>query len=187
MNTPRVRLGTSGRTRRRAAEYDCYPVRSLSFVSALIDVEAIRSVGLPVAGYFLWNDDFEFTTRLLKDRPGYVCGRSVVIHKTKTYGSTDTNPGQRFVLEVRNKFWMLRFSSSLRPFEKVMYGAATLVRWSRTVLRSTDRAETWRHLLQGFRDGVRSAPPSNEAVFADSSEIAAGLQGFGGTERSGRS
>jgi len=45
--------------------------------------------------YFLWNDDFEFTTRLLRGNTGLLCAASVVVHKTKTFGSTDVDPGDR--------------------------------------------------------------------------------------------
>ncbi|MDY6214363.1 MAG: hypothetical protein SPH79_07730, partial [Schaalia hyovaginalis] len=43
-------------------------IRTASFVAVLIDARAIREEGLPVADYFLWNDDFEYTARLLRTR-----------------------------------------------------------------------------------------------------------------------
>ena len=67
------------------------------------------------ADYFLWNDDFEFTTRLLRGQAGLLCPASVVVHKTAAFGSTDTDPGERFFYEVRNKIWMLRDRVSAGP------------------------------------------------------------------------
>ena len=64
MNTPRPKPFMSTAERQAAAAAGCLPIRSASFVSILVDAEACRRRGLPQAGYFLWNDDFEFTTRL---------------------------------------------------------------------------------------------------------------------------
>ena len=60
----------------------CVPIRSASFVSILVDAAVCRDRGLPQADYFLWNDDFEFTTRLLRGQAGLLCPASVVVHKT---------------------------------------------------------------------------------------------------------
>ena len=51
-------------------------------------------------------------------------------HKTKVFGSTDADPGERFFFEVRNKVWMFTRSTSLSPAEKVLYGGSTARRWA---------------------------------------------------------
>ena len=91
------------------------PIRSASFVSVLVDAAMVRERGLPLADYFLWNDDFEFTTRLIRGRRALYCPASVVVHKTKTFGSTDADPGERFYYEVRNKLWLFARSRGLSP------------------------------------------------------------------------
>jgi len=48
-------------------------LRSASFVSVLIDGDAARSTAPPVADFFLWNDDFEYTTRLTRTSRGLLC------------------------------------------------------------------------------------------------------------------
>ena len=68
MNTPRRKPFASQAERLTAATAGCLPIRSASFVSILVDAGACRLRGLPRADYFLWNDDFEFTTRLLRGR-----------------------------------------------------------------------------------------------------------------------
>ena len=108
MNTPRIKPFVSKEERAAAATAGCLPIRSASFVSILVDAGLCRARGLPQADYFLWNDDFEFTTRLLRGQAGLLCPASVVVHKTATFGSTDADPGQRFFYEVRNKIWTLR-------------------------------------------------------------------------------
>ncbi len=122
MNTPRQKPGASRRARERAAEAGCIPIRSASFVSVLVDGSVIRERGLPIADYFLWNDDFEFTTRVIRGNVGLACPASVVVHKTRTFASTDVDPGERFFFEVRNKVWLFTRSGGLSPLEKAGYG-----------------------------------------------------------------
>ena len=64
-----------------------------------------------------------------------------MLHKTKVFGSTDADPGERFFYEVRNKVWLFTRSRGLRPAEKAVYGASTLRRWARTFARSEDRRD----------------------------------------------
>jgi GT2 family glycosyltransferase len=166
MNTPRVRPFVGRAARVRAAEHKCYPVRSASFVSLLIKEKAVRSHGLPIVDYFLWNDDFEYSTRLLRKGRGYIALNSVVVHKTQKFGSTDADPGPRFRFEVRNKIWMLLHSGSLSFREKVIYLGATLLRWIRTFARSSDVRVLARGLVDGLRQGIRTHPGSNSAALA---------------------
>ena len=121
---------------------------------------------MPQADYFLWNDDFEFTARLLRDRTGLLCPASVVVHKTAGFGGTDLDPGPRFFYEVRNKIWTLRSPSPLAPLERGLYTASTLRRWARTFARSADRATLRRELRRGITAGVRTRPRPAEDVLA---------------------
>lgn len=167
MNTPRQRPGVTAAAVKLASDAGAIPVRSASFVSLLIDAEAIRRVGLPVADYFLWNDDFEYSTRLARYGTGLYAPGSVVVHYTKTFGSTDADPGERFFWEVRNKAWMWLRSASLTPAEKVLYGGASILRWFRTIRKSRNKALLLKCLFRGLASGLRSAPRSNEAALAD--------------------
>ena len=166
MNTPRVKPLVSPAERAAAGAVGCLPIRSASFVSILIEAGACQRSGLPQADYFLWNDDFEFTARLLRDRTGLLCPASVVVHKTSTFGGTDLDPGPRFFYEVRNKIWTLRARSPLAPVERALYTASTLRRWARTFARSADRGTLARELLRGVAAGVRTRPRPTEEVLA---------------------
>jgi GT2 family glycosyltransferase len=166
MNTPRTRPRATRDELDAAASVGGRPIRSASFVSILLDRDAVEAVGLPVAAYFLWNDDFEYTTRLLRDRPGLAVPTSVAVHKTRVFGSTDADPGDRFFFEVRNKIWMFTRSDSLAPAEKVIYGGATLNRWARTVQASSNRSV----LMHAARRGVAAArqpPRTTDELLAD--------------------
>ena len=166
MNTPRPRPGASPAERASADALGCLPIRSASFVSIMCDAEVIGERGLPVADYFLWNDDFEYSTRLIRGRAGLYCPESVVVHKTRTFGSTDADPGERFFYEVRNKLWLFGRSTGLSPWEKLLYGGSTARRWARTFARSKDRSTLTRALARGVRAGVATAPRPNAAVLA---------------------
>lgn len=167
MNTPRERPLLSRELRSRAQSADAVSIRSASFVSLFVSAAAVRRKGLPVADYFIWNDDFEFTSRLLREGVGLYCPASVVVHKTKALTSTDVDPGDRFYFEVRNKVWLFRHAGALGPRDSILYGASSARRWLRTFRGSADRRALWRNLRRGVRDGLRHPPRSNAESLAD--------------------
>jgi rhamnopyranosyl-N-acetylglucosaminyl-diphospho-decaprenol beta-1,3/1,4-galactofuranosyltransferase len=167
MNTPRAKPFARRAERAAAAAVGCVPIRSASFVSVLVDARVCRQRGLPQADYFLWNDDFEFTTRLLRGHTGLLCPASVVTHKTTAFGATDTDPGERFFYEVRNKIWMLKTRAPLAPAERVLYAGSTLRRWARTFARSDDRGTLRRSLASGIAAGLRTGPRPTGQVLAE--------------------
>ena len=166
MNTPRAKPGMRGAEQEAAARVGCVPIRSASFVSILVDTEVVWERGLPVADYFLWNDDFEFTTRLIRGRRGLYCPASVVVHKTKAYAGTELDPGDRFYYEVRNKVWLFSRSRGLNPGEKALYAGSTARRWAGTVARSSDRKRLVRAFGRGLRAGVLTRPAPTEDILA---------------------
>jgi hypothetical protein len=133
----------------------------------MCDTAAVRDRGLPVADYFLWNDDFEYSTRLLRGRVGLYVRDSVVVHKTRTFGDTEADPGERFFYEVRNKLWLFTRSPGLTAGEKLLYGGSTVRRWTRTFARSTDRRTLARALGRGLVAGLGSRPRPNGVVLAE--------------------
>ncbi len=167
MNTPRAKPAASRAEVRAAERVGAVPIRSASFVSIMCDAQVVRERGLPLADYFLWNDDFEYSTRLIRGRVGLYCPASLVVHKTRVFGSTDADPGERFFFEVRNKVWLFTRSRSLAPGEKALYGGSTLRRWVRTFARSEDRSTLRRALGQGLRAGARRGPRPNAEVLGE--------------------
>ncbi|HET6165600.1 MAG TPA: glycosyltransferase [Marmoricola sp.] len=165
MNTPREKPGASAAETASARAVGAVPIRSASFVSLMCDAGRVRERGLPVADYFLWNDDFEYSTRLVRGGVGLFCPASLVVHKTRVFGSTDADPGDRFFYEVRNKVWMFSRSRSLSVPEKAVYGAATARRWARTFARSSDRSVLRRATRRGLAAGLRR-PRANAEVLA---------------------
>ncbi|QAB16804.1 glycosyltransferase [Leucobacter muris] len=167
MNTPKPKIRASNDERSRAAEVGCMEIRSISFVSAFLRAARVREQGLPIADYFLWNDDFEYSARLLRGARGLFVPGSVVTHKTAKRGSSDADPGPRFYYEVRNKLWVFRLSKALYGWEKLLYVAATARRWVRTLRASSDRAQLRDCLRRGWRDGWLRSPRTTREVLRD--------------------
>ena len=103
-------------------------------------------------------------------RRACTCPTSVVVHKTRVFGSTDADPGDRFYWEVRNKVWMFTRSGSLSPVEKVAYGGSTLTRWIRTFIDSPDRSTLRDGLRRGLADAWTAPPRPTEDVLAEAAE-----------------
>ena len=166
MNTPRSRPGASPAELARARAAGAMPVRSMSFVSMLVDARAVREHGLPVSDFFIWNDDFEYSTRLLRRGTGLYVPGSVVEHRTARLVGTDHDPGPRFYYEVRNKVWTFTRSSALAPSERLLYGGSTLRRWARTVARSSDRGTLLKAGGRGLWHGLVRRPRADTEVLA---------------------
>ena len=164
MNRPRTRPGLPPALHRHAALAGARQIRTASFVSILLNARAVREVGLPRASYFLWNDDFEYTSRILRGRVGLYVPGSIVHHLTRALGSSDADPGERFRFEVRNKVWTFRDSEGLGAFERMAYEAATARRWLRATVSSGDRGTLWRAGRQGLLEAL-ARPASNAEVF----------------------
>lgn len=56
------------------------PAVMASFVSLLVPRAALRAFGLPIAAFFIWSDDWEYTRRISRQKPCYTIPASRVIH-----------------------------------------------------------------------------------------------------------
>ncbi|QRZ14464.1 glycosyltransferase family 2 protein (plasmid) [Paracoccus methylovorus] len=80
-------------------------VDSASFVSILIPRWAVGEHGLPIADYFIWFDDAEYTRRLSRSYPGIYCPESRVIH------DTPDNRGVNFGLVDEKSLWKFKYGA----------------------------------------------------------------------------
>ncbi|MBO1266918.1 glycosyltransferase [Arthrobacter cavernae] len=163
MNRMRPRIGASEAERSVASRVGAFQIRSASFVSVLIRAAEIRRHGLPIADYFIWNDDLEFTARVSRRGVALATNASVAKHHTKVFGDAGADPGPRFYYEVRNKLWVYTRSNALAPWEKVLFTGASLRNWTRTIASSTNRKVLLAGFWKGLRHGLK-APRSNAAV-----------------------
>ena len=59
-------------------------IKIATFVLLLINIDAIKTCGLPCKDFFIWGDDTEYTTRITKYYGNaYMVGDSIAIHKRK--------------------------------------------------------------------------------------------------------
>lgn len=152
MNAPWPRWRWAGEVL-LAARRQLVLIRSTTFVSALVRREAVERFGLPLAHFFIWADDIEFTARVLRNAPGYLVPESVVHHWTKQPYTSVTDSGGRFYFHVRNSLWLLR-GSAWTPRERLTHAqgiAETLVQFLRA---NHWRPHAWGTILRGLGHGL---------------------------------
>lgn len=80
-----------------------------TFVSVLLPSRIMFKVGLPYKEFFIWGDDFEYTSRISCLYPSYVACRSEVVHKRSLqaplsfYKETDINRLNNYFYYFRNQ------------------------------------------------------------------------------------
>ena len=119
MNVPGFAVSRSCRyepvNRFSTQDVPAFAINMASFVSVLIDMEAVRKVGLPIEEFFIWGDDIEYTMRIR--RAGFLglyVDNSVVVHKTENYfPHPDLAPEKtawKFYYQARNTIYIKRTS-----------------------------------------------------------------------------
>lgn len=139
------------------AQLGTLPVRTATFVSLLIRGEFVERYGLPIADYFIWGDDTEYTGRILRDNLGVAVPGSVVVHKTP-FNHASADPSPRFYYHVRNTLWIVLRSPAFNFRDKVSLLwqlTRAVVQHFRGGLTDLDR---WRITLRGIWDGAVSRP-----------------------------
>lgn len=172
MNVSRSRMGASRAERDAARAVRARPIRTASFVAILLRGDACRRAGLPLADYFIWGDDTEYSARLLRSARGLQVAGSVVEHRTKAFASWQAEPGPRFYHDVRNKLWLLLRTRSFRPWERLVYGAAVVRGWVRTLRGTKERGVLLGHARRGLRDALRAGPRPTIDVLAGLEPVA---------------
>ena len=141
-----------------------YAVRSASFVSLLVPSKIVREVGLPYREFFIWVDDAEFTSRIVKaGYKGYFTTSSVVVHKTATnYGASiktaTLESAWKFYYYMRNgmfasrgeKPWIVWFFKHLNHLRLDIHRTRNMDPKLKTLLK--------KNLWRGFVDGLTFSP-----------------------------
>ncbi len=99
-----------------------FEVKTASFVSIMINSNCIKKIGLPIAEFFIWADDMEYTYRI--HRNGYknfYIDNSIVIHKTgdNYMPHPDTAPENtawKFYYQARNVSFLKKQEKGFFPF-----------------------------------------------------------------------
>nr|WP_317398875.1 glycosyltransferase family 2 protein [uncultured Gemmiger sp.] len=61
-------------------EQELVPSVMASFVSLFLRTDTVRRLGLPIAEFFIWSDDWEYTRRISREMPCYTVSSSRVVH-----------------------------------------------------------------------------------------------------------
>ena len=109
-------------------------VNSCSFVSVLIPRWAVAAHGLPIAEYFIWFDDAEYTRRLSRSYPGIFVPESRVTH------DTPENKGVNYGLVTSKSLWKFEYGArnetSFRRREQGLPGVAAFFWGVRSQMRA---------------------------------------------------
>ena len=103
-------------------EKNVLTVKYDSFVSCLINIDAVKNVGLPYRDFFIWNDDYEYTDRLVKAKYfGGLVLDSFVYHKTKKNYRADLLTANdslawKYFYGERNKVFIMKKENSRLKF-----------------------------------------------------------------------
>lgn len=169
MNLPRTRMRAGAVETDNASRLGGRPVRTASYVSALLRASDVREHGLPIADYFIWSDDFEHTGRLLRRGFGLHVPTSVVEHRTKVFANAQDSPGNRFYFDVRNRLWVLFRSRSFKVWERAIYGSKTCLGWIKQLVKHPDLL---RPGAKGLWHAITTQPRRADAVFAADPRLA---------------
>lgn len=129
-------------------------VDSCSFVSVLIPRWAVREHGLPIADYFIWFDDAEYTRRLSKSYPGIYVPESIAIH------DTPDNKGVNYGLVTAKSLWKFAYGArnetSFHMRERGLPGMAAFAYRVRSQMREGQvpwsiRRRIYAAILRGYR------------------------------------
>lgn len=111
MNVPKLdeRKGENGYSDAfKYLQYGIVKVCAATFVSILVNKDAVRYCGLPCKSYFLWGDDIEYTMRLVKYYgDAYLIGESCVCHKRKGGGALSIK-SETDLCRINNYYYMYR-------------------------------------------------------------------------------
>ena len=95
-----------------------------TFVSLLINSEAVRKCGLPLKDYFIWGDDTEYTMRIIgKFGAAYLVGTSKVYHLRENVSNlsmkTENNPNRikMYYYLIRNTLINTKYYSGKKAFK----------------------------------------------------------------------
>ena len=167
MNVPRYCNSGIEFNRYSTEDIPAFPVCYASFVSLLINADAVKKVGLPIAEFFIWADDSEYTTRIVEH--GFQCfyvDNSIVTHKTtENYAPyPNTAPKEtawKFYYQARNTTFLKRKSKRLNKIS-LFFSTLNMYRlYVRKINQRQDgnKALFKKNVWRGCMDGLSFNPP----------------------------
>lgn len=141
-------------------DYKLVPISVCSFVGCFVNLQVAEKVGLPIAEFFIYADDVEYTRRLNRQKPAYLDMDSAILHKAPSNQGADIVTAgadriERFYHQSRNGMYVARKNKMvLKRFVKVAK------RFVKVILRSPDhKAKRIWMLVKGTAAGFFFNPP----------------------------
>ena len=139
-----------------------------SFVSVLITREAIKTVGLPISEFFIWGDDVEYTSRIVKDFEGYMVTDSIVHHYMNENSRIDiikTEPERigRYFYEYRNTYYINKKQGMLSLMKFYLYVIKSLIKV--VIKNNTGKLKKISIIIKGVIAGIKFNPKIEDIQF----------------------
>jgi GT2 family glycosyltransferase len=109
------------------------PVAYNSFVSFLVKKEVVKKIGLPIKEFFIWNDDVEYSMRVIQNGyKGALVNNSIVLHKTVQNHTCDiysdtTDNIWKHVYGMRNELYTRRHHKSYSSYIRNIFKKLLIV------------------------------------------------------------
>lgn len=105
-------------------KYKIMPINYASFVGCLINTKYSKRIGLPIKEFFIYGDDAEYTSRLVKTAPAYLDLDSIIVHKAPSNKGTDialanADRIMRFYYQSRNGMYIARKNGLLSVAKRI--------------------------------------------------------------------
>nr|WP_321464080.1 glycosyltransferase family 2 protein [uncultured Cohaesibacter sp.] len=110
-------------------------VKHCSFVSVLVHRKRVSEVGLPIADFFIWFDDVEYTKRLAKSYLGVYVLDSMVHHDLAE------NKGVNFGLINKSNVWKYKYGSRNQAYYHKTHGFFNWLEFLYNTHRAMKRAK----------------------------------------------
>lgn len=133
-----------------------FAIETSTFVGTMVNLDAARRTYLPIADYFIWMDDAEYTHRLTEAGLGIAIPRSRIAHPEKDGGRVDM--GSRLFYFVRNNIWRIRARRTDSFVRKAFEIVGVAVVGVRQLPVAADRSVWLRSMARGFREGLFRGP-----------------------------
>ncbi|MBR1539886.1 MAG: glycosyltransferase family 2 protein [Clostridia bacterium] len=134
------------------------PIESCSFVSCFVNLNKVKSYGLPISEFFIYFDDMEYTKRISDAGNSYLVLSSKVVHKMKTNTGTtaericEKEKVKRLFYDYRNGFYLAKkkgFKKTVRYIGKYFYHVFKIL-----FTKNQFKFEKIKYMTKGFVHGI---------------------------------
>lgn len=141
----------------RMASDSWLPVSAATFVGPLINLKLAKLTHAPLEDFFIWHDDFEYTTRLARRGAGVSVPAAHIMHLAANPGPDHYN-ASRNREHVRNLVWWWRELGKDDAAAQRRLGLRILLSMRHQFLLAPQKLQYFRVVLSALREGIFTAP-----------------------------